>query len=130
VLDGGNLAAQAEAASHRQAQALANFQSTVLNAFEEVENALNGVYLMRQNLASLRPALEAAQKTKALAQDLYRQGIFSEVKLLDAEENLIVIEDAVLNSETSLQTQWILLARATAVEQTSEPVSSSSRSGH
>lgn len=127
VLDGGNLAKQAEAAAARQAQALAIFKGTVLTAFEEVENALNGAYLLRASLEQLQLAQTQAGHKRALSRDLFRQGLISEGDYLDTEENWIVVTDSVLSAQASLQNQWISLARATSVEPEHELVANSDR---
>jgi NodT family efflux transporter outer membrane factor (OMF) lipoprotein len=125
VLDGGNLAQQAEAAAARQAQALAIFKGAVLTAFEEVENALNGGYLLRASLQQLQRAQMDADQKRSLSQDLLLRGLISEGDYLDAEENWIVVTDSVLSAQASVQNQWISLARATSTEPDRELVAHS-----
>jgi multidrug efflux system outer membrane protein len=122
VVDGGNLAQQAEAAAQRQAQALADFKGAVLGAFAEVENALNGSYLLKKNVESLSEAQRAAEQQRHLSRDLFARGLISESQLIDAEENWIVAADGLLAARGSLQAQWITLARVTAPEPPRRPL--------
>lgn len=114
VLDAGRLKLQTEAAVARQAQALARYKHTVLAAFEEVENALNGVSYLKISEEQARDALQSADRRSQQKQDQFTQGLLGEDYLLQVQDSYLLAQDNLVTIKTSLQNQWVALARATA----------------
>lgn len=85
ILDGGARRAELGAANARAKQALANYHSTVLNAFREVENALGSeLYLARQEQATTQ-ALAAARTAEERTLRNYESGLVEILTVLDAK---------------------------------------------
>src|SRR5690606_26017782 len=66
VFDRGRLRQQLEIQSAIQEQAVANYDSTILRALEEVEDAIVAFEKSRERLASLQAAAEAANNARLL----------------------------------------------------------------
>lgn len=105
LLQGGRLRAEAERAERAYAEAAANYQQTVIEAFAEVEDALAGwKYLAVQRSASQR-AVTASRRAQSISDYQYRNGVIDFITALDSERRLAqVIGDEFENS--------ILLIRA------------------
>lgn len=104
ILDGGSRKAELGAANARAKQALASYQTTVLNAFEEVENALGSeTYLLRQE-SSYRSALNAAKSAETRTQQNYENGLVEILTLLDAQRRSFNTEEQLINT-TALRYQ-------------------------
>lgn len=104
VLDGGRRRADLGAANARAKQALASYQSTALNAFEEVENALGSEsYLLRQE-KFLGNALDAARSAESRTKQNYENGLVEILTLLDAQRRSFNTEEQLINT-TALRYQ-------------------------
>jgi len=96
LLDGGNLRAQLGAANSRAKQAIANYESTVLTALREVEDALGSeVYLARQESAT-REALKAARAAESRVLRNYESGLVEILTLLDTQRRSFATEEALI----------------------------------
>jgi multidrug efflux system outer membrane protein len=62
-----------------------DYRSTVLNAFQEVENSLAGLRLLAEQAAARDRAVAAAEKTLALSRDRFDEGLVSWLDVVDAE---------------------------------------------
>jgi len=114
VLDAGRLKLQTEAAAARQAQALSRYKNVVLLAFEEVENALNGVFYLKNSEEQAQQALKFADRRSQQKQDQFLCGLLGEDFLLQIQDSYLLAQDNLVTIKTSLQNQWVALARATA----------------
>ncbi|MHB1480406.1 MAG: efflux transporter outer membrane subunit [Acidithiobacillus ferrooxidans] len=85
IFEGGKLEAQKAEAHAAYDAVYAAYRSTVLNAFDQVANALRAVEHDAQTLAAQRAALQAAAEALRLAQASYRAGASDYLTLLTAE---------------------------------------------
>ncbi|HWB04023.1 MAG TPA: efflux transporter outer membrane subunit [Verrucomicrobiales bacterium] len=63
----------------------ANYQSTVLRAFQEVENSLSGLRLLAEQASVQERAVAASQKAARLSTDRYQAGLVSFLEVVDAD---------------------------------------------
>lgn len=99
LIDGGNRRSELGAANARAKQALANYHSTVLSAFQEVENALGSErYLQNQQLA-YKSALIAAKSAESRTLRNYETGLVEILTLLDAQRRSFSTEESLINTE-------------------------------
>jgi outer membrane protein, multidrug efflux system len=63
----------------------ANYQSTVLRAFQEVENSLSGLRLLAEQAGVQERAVEASQKAARLSVDRFQAGLVSYLEVVDAD---------------------------------------------
>lgn len=93
IFDGGLLQGQLELNKARQQELVATYQSTVLNAFSDVEKALSQVSSLakqeRQKTAQAKSAAEAFR----ISELQYRQGETDLLSVLTAQQTLFTAQD-------------------------------------
>jgi len=112
LFDGGRLRSQVEVQNAVQEQALVAYESSVLTALEEVENALAAHAAGRERVEARRQAAEAARNAARLARQLYESGLTDFQKVLETERTLLTAEDSLANAETTVLTSLIQLYKA------------------
>jgi NodT family efflux transporter outer membrane factor (OMF) lipoprotein len=98
VFDAGAIRQNIQVQTARQEQALIQYQQTVLNAQEEVENALVAYAKEQRRRDSLDKAATAAQRAELLAKDKYQAGLVDFNNVLDAQRSLIVLQNELSQS--------------------------------
>jgi NodT family efflux transporter outer membrane factor (OMF) lipoprotein len=86
LFHGGTLAARADEAKQRYAQALSSYQSTVIGAFVDVADALQALQHNTDSYSAHNRALQAARANQELAVAEYRAGKYTELQVLTAEQ--------------------------------------------
>ncbi|MDE2051510.1 MAG: efflux transporter outer membrane subunit, partial [Gammaproteobacteria bacterium] len=86
LFHGGTLAARADEARQRYAQALSAYQGTVITAFVDVADALQALQHDADSYAAHNRALAAARANQELAAAEYRAGKYTELEVLTAEQ--------------------------------------------
>lgn len=109
---GSGVRAQVTVAEARTDAALAAFESTVLRALEETENALVAYGQQRERLAAVVRQAAASREAVELARVRYREGAVDFLRLLDAERTLLQAEDAVAVVETDLNSAVVSIYKA------------------
>lgn len=97
LIDGGARRAELGAANARAKRALADYQSTVLNAFSEVENALGSETYLRQQYAATTKALTAARSAEARGLRSYDSGLINILDLLEVQRRTFATEESLIN---------------------------------
>jgi NodT family efflux transporter outer membrane factor (OMF) lipoprotein len=98
VFDGGKLIGQKNLAQATQRELIASYQSAVLNAYADVENALGQVLNNGKAEDHLRSEVEAAREAFAIAQLQYREGTTELLTVLQAQQTLFSSEDQLAQS--------------------------------
>lgn len=93
IFDSGKRKARVEQATARQKQALAQYQTTIQNAFREVNDALVTRRLNVEREQSLAASEASAKKALAVAENRYKAGYSAYLEVLDAQR---VYNDAAL----------------------------------
>ncbi|HWS75687.1 MAG TPA: efflux transporter outer membrane subunit [Quisquiliibacterium sp.] len=112
VFDAGRLRAQVEIRSAVQEQAMAAYESTVLIALEEVENALLAVASNRDRFAALVTAVDAARNAALLARHRYASGLADFQSVLDSARTVRTLEDSLASSEADSAVSMVRLYKA------------------
>lgn len=112
VFDAGKIRSNIRAQEARRDQAMVQYDSTVLSAFEEVENALVAYAQEQDRRGSLAGGAEAAERSVYLAADLYRQGLTDFQNVLDAQRTLFDLQDQLAESDAQVTTNLIALYKA------------------
>lgn len=86
LFHGGTLAARADEAKQRYAQALTTYQGTVIGAFVDVADALQALQHDADSYSAHNRALRAARSNQELAAAEYRAGKYTELQVLAAEQ--------------------------------------------
>ena len=96
----------------RTQQALHLYQQTVLDALEEVENAMVDLSEERLRLTSLQRAVSAADTSVDLVKTLYRSGLTDFQNVLDMQRELTAQQDNLAASKGILGQNFVQLYRA------------------
>lgn len=114
VFDGGRVRANIEAQNARQAQALADYERTVLLSLEEVENAVTGYARNVERRAALARAVEASRRSVELAAGRFAggEGLGDLLDVLLAQRDLFQAEEALVRVDTQLSADLVALYKA------------------
>jgi NodT family efflux transporter outer membrane factor (OMF) lipoprotein len=93
-------------------QAFATYEAAVLNALEEVENALMAWTAEQQRGEALRLGVESARRARELALLQYNSGLVDFQTVVTADRQLISLEDSLAVSEGELTSNVIRLYKA------------------
>lgn len=104
----GNIAAQ----NARQEQAALAYERTVLTALEDVEASLISFGQEQKRYASLTRAVESSRRAARLANERYKAGVTGFLEVLDAERELLMAEDAQVESRTQMTLNLVRLYKA------------------
>jgi outer membrane protein, multidrug efflux system len=112
IFDAGAIRQNIVVQSALQEQALIQYESSVLNAVEEVENALVSYADEQQRMENLRLAAQAAQNAADLAQLEYQAGLSDFVNVLLAQRSLLSFQDQLVQSDSTTISNLIRLYKA------------------
>ena len=112
LFDGGQRAAQEEGAKARLEVALAEQRGQVLAALRDVEDQLGTLRLLQGQAEVLGQAVQSAERATHLSDVRYRNGLVSQLELLDARRNELRNRRQALQVRTSQYTATIALIRA------------------
>ena len=112
AFDLGRVRARIRAADATAVGALASYEKTVLTALEETENALVRFSNARQRQAHLQIAATASNEAIELAKARYSNGIDSFLNVLDAERQLLELQDQLAQSKTETGLALVALYKA------------------
>jgi multidrug efflux system outer membrane protein len=87
LFDGGRYLATVARADANLDAAAATYGQQILVAIKEVEDQLANLRLLAEQEAVLKRATNAAQRTRVLLASNYKDGLASQLELLDAERN-------------------------------------------
>lgn len=112
IFRAGSIRKNIEVQNALQEQALIRYESTLLRALEEVENALTAYAEEQQRRLSLIEAAQAAQQAVELARDKYSAGLIDFSDVLDSERSLLSFEDQRAQSDGTVTGNLIRLYKA------------------
>jgi len=112
VFDSGAIRRNIEVQSALQEQVLVQYESTLLAALEEAENALVSYANERQRRRSLEDAARAAQEAAVLAEYEYQGGLTDFGNVLDAQRSLLSFQDQLAQSNGAVTSNLIRLYKA------------------
>jgi len=85
IFDSGRVRAKIDQATAKQKQALSYYESSVQNAFKEVNNALVSLKEYTEQENDLKLTQDAAKKAMNIASNRYKAGYSSYIEYLDAQ---------------------------------------------
>lgn len=122
IFDAGRIRQQVNIQTAVQEQALIQYQSTVLNALAEVEDALVALGNAQRQQNSLREATQAARQAAQLARYRYSAGLIDFQTVLDTERTALSVEDKLTTSTADGVKALIQLYKAMGGGWSSTPV--------
>ncbi len=112
IFDAGRIRADIKAQSALQDQDLIQYESTVLTALKEVENALTAYANEQSCEQSLKLSAVAAQKAVKLAGIRYETGLTDFTTVLDAQRSLLAVQDQLAQSGGSVSADLVRIYKA------------------
>ena len=112
ILNFGRIRSNIAAQEARFEQTVWRYQTTVLAAVEEVENALASYTREQVRLESLTEAVAAAKESVRLAELYYGQGLASFQSVLDSQRSLLALQDQQSVSRATVALNRIALYKA------------------
>jgi len=98
IFDWGGRKGNLTVAEARENIAVASYERTVQEAFREVADALAGRRWLAEQVAAQLRATEAQRAIADLARTRYREGVANYLEVLDAERNLFVAEQTLIQT--------------------------------
>ncbi|MBL8267186.1 efflux transporter outer membrane subunit [Steroidobacter sp.] len=112
LFNGGALRQNIKAQNAAVDQALASYESVVLAAYEEVENALDAWTSEQRRHVSLLEAVDSARRAAELALVQYNSGLVDFQTVLTADRQLLSLEDSLAVSDGEITGNLIRLYKA------------------
>lgn len=112
IFDAGRINRTIDVQDALERQALIAYESTVLTALSEVENALSSIQRNNERLASLNKAADAASESATLARQRYDAGDVDFFAVLDAQRTLLALNESQVGTTADLTTAYIQLYKA------------------
>lgn len=112
LFSGNRIRSLVQAQEARTAQLLAAYESAVLLAVEEVENAMVGFVQQRESLSALERSVAAAEESVQLSDTLYRNGLTDFENVLVTQRALALQQDRLAATRGQLLQQAISLYKA------------------
>ena len=98
IFDAGRLQGQFEQTKGRQDELLANYRKSVISGFSDVEKALAAIrYLAEQEKLQML-ALASSQRAYELSEQRLREGTVDLVTVLNTQQNLFSVQDALVQT--------------------------------
>lgn len=112
IFNGGQLRAAVEYAQAERDEYFIAYRAAVLTALQDVENASVAYQQERLRIGRLSSSAQSYRQAASLARTLYQSGSSSFLDVLDAERSLYSAEDALLQSQVSIATDYVSLNKA------------------
>ena len=112
VFEGGRIRANIELQTAAQQELLAAYGGAVLQAFQDVEDALVAFSHEQATRDQLEDAVRANQRAAELARNLYAQGLTDFLTVLVAEENLFTSQDTLAQTQRDVALELVALYKA------------------
>jgi NodT family efflux transporter outer membrane factor (OMF) lipoprotein len=93
-------------------QAATSYQSTVLTALREVDDALVSYRTEQVRRAALADAVDASRQAEELARQQYEKGVVDFLTVLDVQRSLLQAEDALAQSDSAISMDLVALYKA------------------
>jgi NodT family efflux transporter outer membrane factor (OMF) lipoprotein len=93
-------------------QYLFQYESAILTALEDVENALTNFAQEQERRESLKKAAAAAEKAMSLAQDKFQEGLVDFGDVLEAQRSLLSFQDQLAQSNGAVTANLVSLYKA------------------
>lgn len=112
IFDAGRIRQQIKVRSAVQEQALAAYETTVLTALEDVENALVSLRRNRERYGFLKTADEAARSAAQYARERYQAGLIDYTSVAGTQQTQLTVSDSLKSCEADITTSLIQLYKA------------------
>ncbi len=112
LFTGGRIRSNIAVQQARSEQVVFRYEAAVLESLRDVEDALSAFRHEKDRLDHLREALLHNRDAVSLTRELYSKGLGDYLGVLDAQRELLLVEDQVAQSQTSLAVTLVALYKA------------------
>ncbi len=98
IFDGGLKASQSDLAKAQQLETIANYRSSVLNAFTDVESSLGTVSALAEQEHYLGVEVDNAREALRISEIQYREGVADLLAVLQAQQTLFSAQDQLVQT--------------------------------
>lgn len=112
VFDAGAIRSNIQVQTERQKQALIQYESAILNALEEVENALVAYAEVQNRMKALEASTQAAKRAVLLSESQYKAGLTDFTSVLDAQRSLLSFQEQLAQSKGNVMSNLVRLYKA------------------
>jgi len=112
IFQGGRIRANIELQTAAQQELLAAYQAVVLQALQDVEDALVAFSYEQATRAQLEDAVRANQRAADLARNLYAQGLTDFLTVLVAEQSVFTSQNTLAQTERDVALELVALYKA------------------
>jgi outer membrane protein, multidrug efflux system len=112
ILNWGKLNANIRSKKSQYQQAFLSYQSIVLSAFKEVEDALIAYRKEQERYKSLARAVEANQLAVQLSTERYQKGLTGFIDVLESQQTLYQTETSLIDSNAKVSNDLVMLYKA------------------
>ncbi len=112
IFEGGQLRGQLAVSRGRYDELLANYQSDVISAFEDVDNALTDIRQTTEQEKRQQQAVKLAQRALDISRARLRQGITDVTTVLNTEQTLFNARDALAQTRQARLNATVSLYQA------------------
>ncbi len=112
IFEGGQLRETVQLRKAQAQEAAINYQRTVLQAWHDVDNALDAYRREQQRRNQLIQAVADNRRALSLAQSRYQEGVADFLSVLTAEQNLLATEQQLATSTTTVSDNLVALYKA------------------
>jgi NodT family efflux transporter outer membrane factor (OMF) lipoprotein len=112
IFTGGARRAQVQFAQAGYDASVASYRQTVLGAFQEVQDDVNGLGVLSEAQQSQQKAVDAARRTLDISKDRYTGGLVSYLDVVTAQQNLLTNEQEMALIQGQRLVTSVLLVKA------------------
>ena len=112
LFEGGRLRATLRLRKSQQREAALNYRNTVLQAWQDVDNALTAYEEAQHRRQQLSAAYGQSQLALAAARQRYRQGVVDFLNVLAAQSALLQNQNGLATANVEVETDLVALYRA------------------
>lgn len=112
IFHSGSIRNNIKAQKEIRQQSLLQYQTTVIEAIEEVENNLGGFMAQQQKLEVLTEAVTAAKQAVEISTQQFSTGLGDFMDVLDAQQALLTYENQLNECRGNLATDFVELFKA------------------
>jgi len=112
IFEGGRIRANIALQTATQQELLAAYEGVVLQAFQDVEDALVAFSQQQATRAQLEDAVRANQRAADLARQAYGQGLTDFLTVLEAQESVFTSQDTLAQTERDVALGLVALYKA------------------
>ncbi len=112
IFDGGKLRSTLELRKLQQREAAIGFQRTVLQAWREIDDAMQAYDAEQRRAERIAVQVSSARRALGLARSRYTQGLSDYLEVLTAQRNLLQAQSSLATSNATTNANLVMLYRA------------------